>query len=146
MRDEFAPYLASIGILQGVILQRIKTIYEFFREECGEEIADIFVTDYITEDGSREYENLWFFSDRCCMEAKGFITRDEFDSAPLKNRIVRWEVRKQDYDFKKAIQESRLYLRVFLEEEWAMGLKAAAGNCDYLRDIFRRYVVPNVKE
>ncbi|MEA1992572.1 MAG: hypothetical protein U9N58_10345, partial [Thermodesulfobacteriota bacterium] len=64
MKKEFIDYLESIGIKGGVLLDRIESIYEFYSEMCPDDIVDIFVTDYIDSDGKREYENLWFFSDR----------------------------------------------------------------------------------
>jgi len=145
MKEEFMDYLASIGMPEA-LWQRVREIYGFYRDICGQEIGDIFVTDYITDDGSREFENLWFFSDKCCMEAKQFIATDDFDSTPMKNRIVYWEVKKQDYDFKEATEKSRLLLYFRVDSQVRCDFKAARANCHYLRNIFFKYVVPNLKE
>jgi hypothetical protein len=64
---------------------------------CPAEITGMFVTDYIKEDGAREYENLWLFPQTYCMEAKQFITKDDFDIAPIRSRIHYWNIRKQDF-------------------------------------------------
>ena len=145
MKDEFKKYLEAIGITE-ILHRRIKTIYEFYEKICPNEITNIFVTDYITEDGTREYENLWFFSKKYVMEAKLFIQKDDFDITPIQNRIIYWTIQKQDYDFKKAIEKSRLYLEFRLDTGGICELKASKENCDYLRDIILKYVVPNLKE
>ena len=145
MKEEFIKYLKSIGLTE-TLCKRIETIYEFYRDLCPDEITGIFVTDYIIEDGSREYENLWFFSKKYAMEAKQFITKDDFDILPIKNRINYWTIQKWDYDFKKATEKSRLYLR-FDQDTGKYGeFKASKENCDYLRDIILKYVLPNLKE
>ena len=148
MKEEFIKYLESIGITEA-LRKRIETIYEFYREICPSEITGISVTDYIKEDGAREYENLWFFSEKYCMEAKQFITKEDFDITPIQNRICRWAIQKKDYDFKKATEKSRLLLKFYFGVELGVligELKASKENCDYLKDIILKYVVPNLKE
>ena len=75
MRAEFIKYMESVGITK-VLRERIETIYECCKVLCVNEITGIFITDYIKQDGTREYESLWFFSDKNCMEAKQFIPPD----------------------------------------------------------------------
>jgi hypothetical protein len=147
MKKEFIDYLGLIDIKGGILLDRIESIYEFYLEMCPDEITDIFVTDYIDSEGNREYENLWFFSDRYMMEAKGFAEgKDDFEIAPIKDRVVYFGIKKQDYDFKEATEKSRLYLVIKLDIRVGGDLKAAKENCDVLRDIILKYVKPNLKE
>jgi hypothetical protein len=96
MREEFIKYLESIGITKA-LQERIETIYECCKELCPDEIMGIFITDYIKEDGSREYENLWFFSEKNCMEAKQFITQDDYDIIRIKKRVNCLNIQKQDF-------------------------------------------------
>ena len=145
MKKEFLIYLESVGITRP-IRERIKIIYEFYRKIFVEEIADIFVSEYLKKDGTREYENLWFFSEKFFMEAKQFITNDDFDITPIKSRIHYCNIQKQDYDFEKATEKSRLNMEIGMDTEIRGSLKASKENCDYLRDIIFKYVVPNLKE
>lgn len=145
MNQEFAEYLESISLTK-TLRMRVEEIYEFYKEICPDEITGIFVTDYIKEDGTREYENLWFFSAKYCMEAKLFLTKDDFDITPIHDRIIHWTSQKQDYDFKKATEKSRLSVEFVLDTKIAGHPKASRENCDYLRDIVLKYVVPNLKE
>ena len=143
MKEEFSVYLDSIAITK-IARDRIETISEFYQQTCPEEINDIFVTDYLTEEGRREYENLWFFSNSFMMEAKRFLSTDDLDLTPI-GEMLRWEVKKQEYDFKQATGRSRLFLSFDINGFVGAELKASQENCDYLRDIFFKYVVPNMK-
>lgn len=145
MKEKFDTYIEIIGI-KGELIDRIKTICEQYKEISTEEITDIFITDYINEDGSREYENLWLFSDDCCMEANNFITEDSFDCSVLKNRITRWEVNKQNYDFRDTSEKSRLNINFNMENDISGTLKASRENCNVLKDIFLTYIKPNLKK
>ena len=145
MKKEFLTYLESIGITRP-IRERIETIYEFYKEICPDKITGIFVTEYIKESAEREYENLWFFSPKCCMEAKNFITQDNFDMDPIYKRVIGWEIQKQDYDFKKATEISRFSLIFSLPFNRAADFKASKKNCDYLKEIFLNYIVANIKD
>lgn len=93
MKREFITYLESIDVTKA-LRKKIETIHEFYRERCPDEITGIFVTDYIKEDGAREHENLWFFSEKYCMEAKQFMTKDDFDITPMQKRIFYWTIQK----------------------------------------------------
>jgi len=145
MKEEFIEYLKFIGLTE-TLCKRIEAIYKFYRDLCPDEITGIFVTDYTMGDGSREYENLWFFSEKYAMEAKQFIIKDDFDITPIKNGIHYWRIQKQEYDFKKATEKSRLYLEFRLGTGISGEFKASKENCDYLRDIILKYVLPNLKE
>lgn len=149
MRDEFVDYLGSIGVTQ-TAMKRVIDVYNFYKPLCPEEITGIFVTDFINDEGRREYENLWFFSDSLVMEAKRFLTAEEFDMVPFRNSVARWEIKKQDYDFERATDESRFSLEFSIGEVGIATLgaefRASKENCDFLKDIFLKYVVPNVKD
>lgn len=145
MREEFSEYMDSIGMTT-VLHDRVEAIYEFYRSICPGEIVDIFVTDYIKEDGSREYEDLLLFSEKHLMEAKGFITKDDFGINPIRKRVEYCRITKRDYDLKKATEKSRLYAFLDLGGKLIAEFKASKENCDYLRDIIHKHVIPNLQE
>ncbi len=146
MKPKFIDYLESIGIKAGLLLDRIESIHRFYVEMCPDDIEDIFVTEYIALNGKREYENLWFFSDRYIMDAKGFAAgNDDFVIAPIKGRVAHFRIKKRDYDFKAATDKSRLHLMFQPNTESIANLKASKENCDALRDIILKYVKPNME-
>lgn len=145
MKEEFTDYLKSIGISEA-LYRRILEIYELYKSVCPEEITEIFVTDYIRDDNSREYENFWCFSNHFWMEARKFAFEDNFDMCFIKKRVLRWEIKKKNYDFKKATQGSRLSLLINIHFIAEGNLRATGENCDRLRDIILKYVVSNFCE
>jgi len=56
------------------------------------------------------------------------------------------DFKKQDYDFKKATEKSRFYSNSTLDFDFGMEFKASKENCDYLKEIILRYILPNLKE
>ncbi len=148
MKEEFVDYLNSIGVSK-TAQKKVADVHKFYEMVTSEEITAIFVTDYVNEEGQREYENLWFFTNSLVMEAKQFLTADEYDMVPLKGNIGRWEIKKQSYDFEQATSASRLSLEFTLGEGLTLAgatLRGSEVNCDYLRDIFIAYVIPNLQK
>ena len=146
MKREFSDYLNSIGII-GELFEKIEKIYDFYSEINSEEIEDILVTEYITEDGSREYMSVWFFTDNFAMEANNFTNKDkdDFDCVGIKNTIVRWEIIKQDYDFQEITEKSRFNLEIKFASGTKGYFKSSKQNCNHLKHIFLKYIVPNLK-
>jgi len=140
---EMGEYLVTIEMPE-IFRKKIFKIYEFYREMCPEKIKSIFVTDYLNKDGTRLFENLWFFSETYCMEAKHFTTKEDFDITPIKNRIGYWQIIKEEYDFKKATEKSKLNLHCRLDTSLVIGLyfKASKKNCDYLKEIILKHINP----
>lgn len=140
----FNAYLISIGMTPP-LLGRCETIYKFYDNLYPNQLREIFVSEHITEDGTRTYENLWFIADKHVMEAKGFIQRDDFDSTPIK--IGYWGLNKVDYDFETTSDKSRLFLRLTMDSAAMVrcDFKASKENCNQLRDVFKKYFLPNVK-
>jgi hypothetical protein len=146
MKKDFTDYLESIGITDPII-KRIEEICQFHEriltEGLKEEIVDIFVTDYILKDGTRQYENLWLFSKNYVMEAKLFIKQDDFDISPYVKLIDYLAIKKESYDFIKFNEKSKLYIE-YVSKTNSGEFKATKENCDYLRNIYLKYMLPNV--
>ena len=97
---DIGAYLEAIEMPEP-FRKRVFTGYEFYLKICAEKIIDVFVSDYLNEDETRQYENLSFFSETYCMEAKQFITKDDFDITPIvKMNYLR--IQKNNYDFSKS--------------------------------------------
>jgi len=143
MKQDFIKYLQSINLTE-TLLQRVKVIHEFYQKLCPEKIAGLFVSDYITMNGERNYISLYFFSEKYIMKAKHFIERDDFNMTLIKEKIYHLQIQKLDYDFNKATEKSRLYLEFILDTGMIYNFKASKENCDYLRDILFQYVLPNL--
>lgn len=140
---KFIPYLKGVDIVTRTLLKRIEFMYILCSDMCPEEIEDIFIDEYIKEDGTREYEDLNFFSKRYCLCAKNFLTKIQFIAAPMAKRIAIWRVTAQDFDFKKATEKSRLNISFKLLEDIDCEFKATKDNCHSLQAIIKKYIIPN---
>ena len=149
MNENFIRYLKAIGLV-GPLIDRISSVMDTCQQICPETLTDIFVSEYMKEDGTREYENLWFFSEGYCVEAKSFILTISLDCAPWKKMVVNLRVECKDYDFKKATEKSRLNATFAIRAAPPSGLvgilKASKENCDYMKDILNKYLIPNYIE
>lgn len=137
-------YLNRMGITTDILKDRVKLAYSMASQMCPEEIEEVFVSDYIKDDGTREYDSVWFFSKGYCIEAHSFITENSIDIVRIKAKRIQVELK--DYDFKKATEKSRLQVTILLEETLEGKIKAAKENCDVLRDITIKYFKPGLAE
>ncbi len=144
MKEEFTAYLETIGI-SGSINEKIENILNFYTVFIKHEINDIFVTEYITKEGNRVYESLWFFNKNCCYEAKFFMINEDLDSDIIINSVHWFNIKKSDFDIVQNIanENSRMTLRFGLNNEREGNMKSSRENCKYLSMIFKKYIQPN---
>jgi len=143
MKPEFSDYLEKTVGLTGLYLERAENAINFYQNPFPEDIKDIFVSEYIDKEGARQYENLWIFTSNMVGEAKRFITEEDFDATPIKNRIVYWRLKKIAFDGKKATNDSRMTINISMDTDVRGELKASKENCMKLQGIFDKYLVPN---
>lgn len=141
MERKYKDYLASIGIYGGIV-ERIENIMEQYRVIFPDkEVKDIFVTDYFSEDGNRNYESLWLFYDDVVCEAKNFITLDNFDCAKYsKDHLSLWRIEKKDFNLVEYNDNSRISLNANFGIDFEWEMKAARNNCIKLVQIIRERV------
>jgi hypothetical protein len=142
MKTEWITYLESIGI-EGLFLERAEKVIDFYQQLYPDQIEDIFVTEYLDKDGNRQYESVWLFSNTGAMEAKAFLKKDDFDFASLKQQVKYWNIKKTEYDFCKATNKSRMILDFELLTGILCALKASRENCDYLKALLFKHIIPN---
>ena len=146
MKKEFLDYFRSIGITAEVLLERIEEVYEFCSLICPDEIVDVFVDDYIEKDGTRKYVHLSFFSDSYSIGARNFLTDDDIIMVPIRKKVSYYIIKKEDYDFERATEKSRLHMTFILDIGTDGEFKASKENCDYLKLIFLKHIKSNLKE
>ncbi len=144
MKKEFIEYLESIGIT-GALTARVEEIFLIYSKVLGNSIDDIFVSEYLNKDGSRFYENLWFFNKEFCFEAKFFLTTDDLDSDKIFRSVTNYTIKKNDFDMVKNItsDKSRMMLDFGFIYQRHGEMKASKENCKKLLEIFLTYIQPN---
>lgn len=67
----YNDYLRDIGISDGVIKDRVDEIISYFGSLYDNtKLKSIFISEYITEDGNRNYTSLWLIYENIICEAK----------------------------------------------------------------------------
>lgn len=140
--QKFIDYLNSLD-MSTTSANRVREIYQFYVDTCKFQIDDIFISEYVDKDGKRIFENLWFISKGIVMEARNFISQDEYDMALTANNIDRWFISKRDFDFKTASRMSRLTVNFEFRRAGLSGvMKATGDNCLHLMMLFKKYILP----
>jgi hypothetical protein len=125
--------------MNDLLMERVSTLRDLYAAIQVEELSDIFVNETLTAEGDRIFDSVWFFTSSYVMES--LLSGDTFDSVRI-DRIVRWEITLSDYDWKEANESSRLSISLTFPEGITGSLRATHKNCDYLRDLFVRWIVP----
>lgn len=144
MKDKFLEYLGDIGV-EDMHDKKIDTFLGLYKDGFGGEPEVIFVSEYVTPDGSREYSSLWFFNEKECVEAKDFLWSDGIDIAPIDGRVDYLRMQKEAYTYENATDKSRLYVRFRSDSGFIGELRASGKNCNYLWRIMTGYLRPNMK-
>ena len=142
MKEDFENYFDAIR-LDGAFREKANEIIDFYEGLYPRQLESIFVTEYVDNEGNRQYSNLSLFTSNFTFEAKNFLTQDNFDSTTIKNTIVYWELVKENYNFKIATQKSRMSLDFSLATGIHGNFRSSGKNCDFLRDIFKKHIIPN---
>jgi hypothetical protein len=142
MKDDFNHYLKGIGITE-LFFERSKKLFELFSSLIEEDIMDIFVSEYIDGEGKRNYEEILFFTKSRIIEARQFLTKDDyFFNCTLNCPVSGFVILPTEYDFVKATDKSKLNVNVYLRTELIINMKASRENCDYLKEILKKYFFP----
>lgn len=141
MKSEFIEYFKKIG-LSAILQDRITVIYEYYQKILNNEISKIYVSEYLKEDGARMYEGLWFFSDKYTMEAKNFVSEDDFDMTVIDKRIQYWNVKKRIMISKKLRRNHGLVFILLLIQECHVILKLQKKIVIILKKYFSNMLSP----
>src|SRR3990170_4856177 len=141
---EFAEYLRTLG-MGDLLRERVATIQRTVKAICPEGLKYIFVSEYIQEDGSRQYEVLHFFSDNYAVEAKNFLTENMFEIEKIGHSIVNLLFDSQEFDLQLPTEKSRLRVRYYTATNLQADFKASRENCTHLLTIVQNCLIPNLK-
>ena len=103
--NSYESYLEDIGFVSGPFVNRIKPLLDIASKMCPTEITDIIITNYIKNDLTIEFQSLWFFSDKYCLEAKEFLTKVDLDIAFFFESVKYWNIKLENYNYKKALNK-----------------------------------------
>jgi len=147
MIGTFGEYVESLK-LPAPVLPRIDLAYERCAKLCPEKLTGIFVSEYIADNGQRTVESVAFYSESFWLEADPLLSSDNIHVLPLGNNIQQIDVAPHNYDLKKATDASRFSVTYSFRAIGSLGsdwvLKASQDNCDTLRDVLVKVLIPNL--
>ncbi len=145
MITKFQLYLRKIGVTQP-----IQGRVEYFHCLCSNmyfgKLSDIFIDDYLTEDGTRKYLDLTFFSQYFNFSIHNFLIEDKINVATLQTWVDQIDIKVDNYDFKKANDKSLMIVQLYKEFNPTGNYKASQKNCEYLVQILRKYMQPALRK
>jgi hypothetical protein len=145
--QEYKDYLFSIGLESGVYVDTVAGIIATISPFYSEKIEELFVSEYLRDDGSRVHDSLWFFSKSFVTEVKTFLDKDklDWDIMSLSPCVPFVNFKSKDYNFSTASKESRLAVGIqLLPYSVLMNLKATGTNCDTLLKLINRFIRPRI--
>lgn len=146
MEEEFKNYLVEIGFTQ-ILINRVEGILENIESLFSVEITDIFVENYF-KDSEQEYDALYLFSSNLCICADNFIVKDDFRVTYLTEHILTLKIMSKEYNIKdEEFNDNSKFVIFFSTDLDAYGdYKSAKNNCNYLKKILTKYLIPNLKK
>ena len=148
MNEEFKNYLAKVGVVSPVIVDRVEDLLAMAVDTgLMKQVDDVYVSEYIGFEGVRVCEHLLLFSGDRMLMAEHFLTKDLFKVVRLKE-LGGLQIEPEEYDLRgKATGMSRLRVRVDADgDEPIVDGTATMENCDALRSIMLKYWLPNVRQ
>ena len=143
---DLAEYLRSIGMGE-LLVGRVSALQHQFMEIANEPIEDVVVSEYVTENGQREYEGVVFFSPSFAYEVSKLMSDlPKMWIATLTKNIAYIELIPKDYDFHEITPASRLSFRCNWQQgsPFELAIKASSSNCPHLLRIIKQYIQPNL--
>ncbi len=144
MNKRIKKYLKAIEVTNP-IQQRIEEFHGLCETILeGKEICDLFVDEYINNDGERTYTAITFFTENMCLSAESFLSETNIHITPL-DLLDSFACKLMDFDFKKATKNSRVTIDLFHKNQARGYFKASQENCMYLVKIMKKYLIPYTK-
>lgn len=142
MNQEITNYLKSLGMGE-ILIEKIGTYYNNFYRIYGETMDDAVISEYINEDGQRQYESLFFFSENHVFEVSNFLLAEsKMWISCLNGNISYLGFTHKDFDYIAPTASSRLNV----DTKWKQGtsfilnIKASGNNCLHLLNIVQKYM------
>lgn len=144
MNEEFQLYLNNLKATS-VVITRVENLIEILHEIVPINFTGIFLNDFITQDGTMQFDTLYLFTDVEILQARNFLQTDNFELGGYKKAVSSFEIQEQDYDFKMTSEKSRLTILLNLASGTRIyQFKASRENCKYLKRILDLYLRPNI--
>lgn len=143
MKAQWKRYLKEIG-MRTALIKRIESAERAVAAVCPDQLRDLFVSEYLSQDGTRNYEHVFFFTDEHAIRVTNFLTEQTLDIDAIAYGIVNLVITGTDFDFGETSEKSRLTVHYHTAGGCTADLRASKENCAYLLNVVRRWLAPNL--
>jgi len=127
------------------VRSRVEEVVSQIRALCQEDMSDIFISEYVQQDGSHIYGSVWTFSKTFVSEGLLLQAADStrFDVVQVKGNVAQIVIEQRHFDWNApAADSSRLTVEVRFRLTGLVGQMQATGrNCEVLRELVMKYLV-----
>jgi len=139
MNQEIIKYMNKLKI-PDENEQRILSYVTLVENLTNETVEEIFISDYLVGE-TREFKNLFFFSEHFFVECKKFLQSDEFNIFKFDHLISRATLTVKSFNFSDVNNKSRFHLEILTNQKESIELKATGNNCSSLYQIHQKYIL-----
>lgn len=146
MDSKFSDYYKSLGMGK-LLIKKMSALHDQINSIMGDQPQDVVISEYVTEDGERQYTTVLLFTNKFVYEIENFISDSpKIWIAKLVKNIAYIALTPKDYNLMNVTKASRLNL----ECRWPQGLnfildiKTSGDNCKHLLEILNKYIKPNL--
>ena len=146
MNNKFTDYYKSIG-MGDTLVEKVLELLKYFQQIAVEEIKDTLLSEYVADDGQREYIRVFFFSENYVYEVENpFSPSPKMWIAKLESNIGFLGLTPRDFDFINPTASSRLNFQTCWPHgtEFILEMKTSGDNCMHLLNIVNKYLKPNI--
>src|SRR4051794_10673530 len=104
-------YLRDLG-MRNALVERVTTFYHAYRALVTDPVTDIFVSEYVDDEGTRQYENLWLFWEKYVAEALSFVNQERSDLMTLVENVGWIGLTRREFDLHTATPASRFTVNI----------------------------------
>jgi len=143
MKEEYTEYLLGLGMTKPLI-DRVEVLLDIYSRLTQWEVDDIYISEYIKEDGRQEYEDLRIYSGNSYALCQNFLTSNAITLSDHR-RISHIYLDRDNYDLSEAEEKSKMTIVCsYFGTDSKMTMKATGLNCNKLTEIFLKYLQPHI--
>jgi len=143
MLKKFEDYLGTLPLTQ--VMDRINEVLKLNSKITNDDILDIFICEFKNDEGARTHTSLWLFTKKHCIECKDFLTTNNFDLTPYAGRITYCSIKPIEFNLDKPTKKSSVKIHFKFEGGVSGILIATENNCLKAFEIYKKYIVTNLK-
>ena len=136
---ELTAYLRSIDAPPAV-RKRAQELHRLYRAIADLRGSSVILSEVVADDGSRDFQGLWIFTDQWVMEARFSEGDQEELDGTEKHYLARWVAKPSKFDFVSATPDSRLTVEMWFAGEVVGEVHASGSNCKALANALARHI------